>query len=509
MRSIKKAAQINLSFRANVNYFPLALALVFLLTGFIGISCHEMWRDELQAWMIARDNASFKSLAATVKYEGHPMIWYMGLYAITRFTHNPFAMQVYHILIAAAAIWLFARFSPFTKLQKALFAFGFFPFYEYAIKSRGYALGILLLFLFCVLYKNRSKQYVLISCILFLLCQTSALGLLIAISLQAMLIYEILSDRAVRQNINKIAVAVMLIIFCVGVAASLWQMMPPGDSSFAAKWHLQFDGLRMERVLSLLSRAYLCSPYYWCFDMASGVHQEEMLFFNLCLSAALFLFLSMLFLRKPKVLFLYIFSIAVFVTFFYVKYAGFSWHHGHLYILLITCFWLSGCCSDTAPRLAFFDKLSAICTRYRTLLITVILIIHFYQGVRVYAKDCFYPFSAARETAQFIKDNGLKDMLIAGDLDYAVSPIAGYLDKKIYYLREGRFATYVQWDDSCQKDYDPKKLRDEPVLQKRKSLLIVNGDLKALPGYMTKVEEFTRAMVPDEKYYLYMLNFEN
>jgi len=139
----------------------------------------------------------------------------------------------------------------------------------------------------------------------------------------------------------------------------------------------------------------------------------------------------------------------------------------------------------------------------------MILIIHFYQGVGVYAKDCFYPFSAAKETAQFIKDNGLKDMLIAGDLDYAVSPIAGYLDKKIYYLREGRFATYVQWDDRCQEDYDAKKLRGEPVLQKRKSLLIVNGDLKALPGYMTKVKEFTRAMVPDEKYYLYMLNFEN
>ena len=26
---------------------------------------------------------------------------------------------------------------------------------------------------------------------------------------------------------------------------------------------------------------------------------------------------------------------------------------------------------------------------------------------------------------------------------------------------------------------------------------------------MTKVKEFTRAMVPDEKYYLYMLNFDN
>ena len=139
----------------------------------------------------------------------------------------------------------------------------------------------------------------------------------------------------------------------------------------------------------------------------------------------------------------------------------------------------------------------------------IILVIHFYQGVRVYAKDYLYPFSAAKETAQFIKDKGLEDMLIAGDPDCAVSSIAGYLDKKIYYPREGRFATYAQWDDKRQKWYDLNRLKEEPVLQKKRSLLILNENLKAPPGYMVKVEEFTRAMVPDEKYYLYILNLEN
>ncbi|MCX5677552.1 MAG: hypothetical protein NTY76_00365 [Candidatus Omnitrophica bacterium] len=488
MRSINWPDRIN---------FPLAFSLVFLLLGFIGIVHHEMWRDELQAWMIARDNTSLAGLVSTVRYEGHPIFWYLGLYAITRFTHNPFAMQVFHILIASAGIWVFARFSPFTKLQKALFAFGFFPFYEYAIKSRGYALGILLLFLFCVFYKDRSKKYILISCVLFIMCQTSVLGLLIAISLQAMLIFELLSDGAFRKNINKLAVAVMLIIFLAGIAASLWQIMPPGDSTFAANWHLQFDGLRMERIFSLLSRAYLCSPYYWCFDLNSGAYQAETLFPNLCLSAALFLFISMLFRSKPKILFLYICGTAVFLTFFYVKYGGFSWHHGHLYILLIACFWLSAFYPDTPIR-----------KRLGTIFVTIILAIHFYQGAMVYAKDYSYPFSASKDAARFIEDSGLKSMLIAGDLDYAVSPIAGYLDKKIYYLREGRFATYVQWDDTCRKDYDPAKLREEPALQNKKSLLVVNEDLKVLPGYMTKVKEFTSSMVPDEKYYLYLLDFE-
>lgn len=100
-------------------------------------------------------------------------------------------------------------------------------------------------------------------------------------------------------------------------------------------------------------------------------------------------------------------------------------------------------------------------------------------------------------------------MLIAGEQDYIVSPIAGYLDKKIYYLRQGRFATYVKWDATCLNDYDSKKFGREPVLRGKRSLLIVDGDLGALPGYIIKVKEFTRSMVPDEKYYLYMVNFEN
>jgi hypothetical protein len=477
--------------------FPLALTLIFLLLGYIGIVHHEMWRDELEAWMIARDNNSLAGVAAAIKYEGHPILWYLGLYAITRFTHDPFAMQVYHVLIASAVIWVFAAFSPFTKLQKTLFAFGFYPFYEYAIKSRGYALGILLIFLFCLFYKDRSKRYILLSCILFLLCQTSAMGFIVAVSLQATLIFELISDGDFRRSVNKKAVAAMLAIFSSGVAVSLLQILPPGDSHNAVTWCLHFDELLMERVLGFISRAYLCSPYYWYFDPASGAYQAEMLFTNIYLSAAFFLFLSLVFLRKPKVLFLYVFSAASFLAFFYFKYSGFSWHHGHLYILLITCFWLSAFYPDTLIR----KRLAAI-------FLTIILAVHLYQGVRVYVKDYFCQFSAAKDAAQFIKDNGLEDMPIAADPDDVVAPVAGYLDREIYYLRQGRSGTYVKWDAARQKEYDGRKLRSEPLLEGRKSILIVNGELENLPDDIRKIKEFPNAMVQDERYRLYLLDFE-
>ena len=59
--------------------------LPFIITGFyfllsiIGILNHEMWRDELQAWMVAIDAHSIAQLFQNVKYEGHPALWHLFL----------------------------------------------------------------------------------------------------------------------------------------------------------------------------------------------------------------------------------------------------------------------------------------------------------------------------------------------------------------------------------------------------------------------------------------------
>lgn len=165
----------------NNNTFSLILCTIFFIIGYLGILHHEMWRDELRPWQIARTSQSVLDIFHAIKYDGHPSLWYLGLYIITRFTSNPFAMQVYHLLIATGVIFVFVCLSPFTKFQKILFSFSYYPFYEYAIKPRNYSLGILFIFLFCVFYSRRFKNYFILSIILFLLCQTSALGLILAI----------------------------------------------------------------------------------------------------------------------------------------------------------------------------------------------------------------------------------------------------------------------------------------------------------------------------------------
>ena len=48
--------------RKRDDFFTKTLVIIFLSLGLIGILNHEMWFDELQAWMIARDSSSINNL---------------------------------------------------------------------------------------------------------------------------------------------------------------------------------------------------------------------------------------------------------------------------------------------------------------------------------------------------------------------------------------------------------------------------------------------------------------
>jgi len=127
---------------------------VFAILGLIGILHHEMWRDEMQAWLLAKDSPSLGALYQNTVYEGHPLLWHLCLYGLAKISHNPRIMQGFHLLISISSFALIVKTSPFSWLQKRLFGFSYFIFYEYSVISRSYALGVLLVFLFCTIYRQ-------------------------------------------------------------------------------------------------------------------------------------------------------------------------------------------------------------------------------------------------------------------------------------------------------------------------------------------------------------------
>ena len=122
--------------------FALYCAIVSCLT-----ALHGMWLDELQHWCLARDSRSLAELFYNTRNEGHPPLWHVLLFGITRLTSDPAWMQVLHVAIGMCTAALVLWRAPFVWWWRVLIVFGYFFLYEYTVIARNYGLVVFFLLL--------------------------------------------------------------------------------------------------------------------------------------------------------------------------------------------------------------------------------------------------------------------------------------------------------------------------------------------------------------------------
>jgi hypothetical protein len=480
-----------------------------------------MWRDELQAWLIGRDSSSIANLFHNVRYEHHPGLWYLCLYFITRFTHNPVAMQLFHVALATTVIFLFAKVSPFTKLQKVLFSFGYFPFYEYAIISRNYVMGVLLIFAFCALFLRSCKNYLALSAVLALLANTSVYGLIIAVVMWLTLSLDYFierKDNAPADHRRGILVFSQLIII-LGFAASIVQLISPSDYYFApplikhdySKYYIMKYSIVM--TMTKIWESYVPLPNvfnhnFWETNILLAFSEEMFRRAGALFSSVLLLASAALFIRKPRALFLYISGTAGILLFTLTMFLGSIRHSGHLFILLIACLWLSEGYPESKWISSRIARTSDFLVPYKNQFLTVILLIHMIAGVFAVSMDLLYPFSRIKDVADFVEKQKMTGVPIVGSPDYFTSPLTAYLNSKIYYPEIGTFGTFVTTK------YGRTNKTSEETLEKISELLKLNKEVLFVSDNMletsrpdlsiSEVAEFPRG-ITSEEYYLYLV----
>jgi len=518
--SLKANRQINVS-KEDTAWIKV-LVTVFLLLGLIGILNHEMWRDELQAWMIARDSSSLNDLYRNLRYEGHPGLWYIFLYTITRFTDNPLAMQLLHLLIAGGTIYVFAKFSPFTRLQKILFTFGYFPFYEYHLISRNYSLGILLIFLFCNFFTKPKRNYLLLSIILAFLANTNVYGLIIAISWAITIVFEKFFSKSA--NSAKRLSFINIVILACGITIAIVQIIPPNDAKFQGIVKQNLTPINhinylLFTILPSVWKSYIPIPNFfnynfWNTNILINDNSSKLVLLCICLlSIALLLSAIALFNQKPVVLFAYTFGTCSLIWFAYEKFFGSLRHHGHLFILFIACIWISNFYPQSNHSVIRSIKgLSKFISDRKNTYINILLCIHLLSGVYAYSMDLIHPFSASKEVAEFINKHQLKDTLIIGSQDNEVSPIAALSDRPIYYLESSRFGSFINWNQKKNLDFKavaPAKISTLMKQNNKTALLILSHklDINIPELHLTEIYNSSQSIVPGETYYLYQVTF--
>ena len=460
----------------------------FAILSLIGVLRHEMWRDELAMWLVARDTGSLAQLLQILHYGGHPPLWYFILRVLSFTWSNPAAMQYFCWALAVANACLFLRFAPFSFAQRCCFIFGYFPFYEYCVKARSYVLDVSFLFLLCIIFPKRHRRYIAISAILCLLCLTSVFGLLIALSFAVCLAADYY--RSGERQKDRAGFWWGAGIFLAGFAVTVIQLIPPHDSFFAVSWYFEPYRTRLLTALTALRIGFFPSAawmFEWRFDLKNAL-------LGLCVLAV-----TLITFPLPRKLpaFIYGSGIAFIAVFIYVKHSGYIWHHGHIWLLYVCSLWIA--------------------YQYRglrrsgVLFLNILLMWHMVAGFQAMANDWKRPYSNGRAAAQFISRHSLDTMPMFGYQDTAVVSVLGYLRNKAYYPQTGRFGTYYLLNGQRKRTLTQEEIIGSAfVLSARgKSdlLMILNEPLedKFTAGPVKEIARFTGALWKDEDFYLYLM----
>jgi hypothetical protein len=131
-------------------------------------------------------------------------------------------------------------------------------------------------------------------------------------------------------------------------------------------------------------------------------------------------------------------------------------------------------------------------------------------GIIAGVLDYKYPFSAAKETAKFIKQNDLVDRKIIGETSFAASAVAGYIyNKNFYYADANRYGSFVRWDNKRLNNVDFDDLVTiikKFAWQNNDVILVINRkieDFKNSGNVFEKLFESATPMISDEKFYVY------
>lgn len=134
---------------------------------------HEYWRDETQAWLIARDCfISADSLFTVTSYEGHPFVWFLILMPFAKLGLSVSIMKFlsYGIVMLSLYILFFIVELPFSL--KVLMALTPAYIYFFVVPSRSYCVSSLLIICIAATYKNHIDHPLRYSLLLSMLLQT-------------------------------------------------------------------------------------------------------------------------------------------------------------------------------------------------------------------------------------------------------------------------------------------------------------------------------------------------
>jgi len=450
---------------------------------------HEMWRDEMQAYLVSRDSKSLFELFVNLKYEGKPILWYILIRFSNTIYNSVYSMQATSIIFSTISVYVFIKYSPFSIWQKILYCFGFFQLYEFSVLSRDYCLQPVFLFLICALYKNRCKNYIFISILIILLGFTNPLAFIASSSLFIGLLFNfVFFQNRLVFNTNKIIIFTTLTT--LGLLAAFFDTLPWADIGHDANNLSPFFGWNFDYFLHikwLFILGFIALPvpdiHFWDGSIFLSAYFSELYIFPIIL--LLMIYTAYLLRNNISLLIAFLTFLILFILFNYSIYHTGSQRHASIIFL----FWIS---------IVWMAELINLKNKYSIIswLFTGILMIQFVGSAQAVINELKFKFSDGYNLAIFLKDEGYlgDEYVISAYPDWAGLSSLGYLPAgtKFYYYHGRLFNTWNIGDSRRLNSPGLEKLACEALqlsaAAHKKVLVILTKQLYEMSKIFKKME---------------------
>ena len=244
-------------------------AVYVLLQVFLAFH-HEAWRDESQAWILAK-NASFSEIVGLCASEGPPCLWFFVLKICSLCGLSFYYFSAISIIAMAVSAALFLWKNPFSILTKICVLLSPIFFYYNPVICRIYAIDVLLVVLICIVWPKRREKTIVYSILVALLFQTHVLvaGLAMGCLLEMLL--------HVRESLKKKINIVGYIISFASLICMILELKQTGETETYLHVNLHSILSRL-RIKTILDRIYSVTK-----KMDSGLFPIGILFLLVCL----------------------------------------------------------------------------------------------------------------------------------------------------------------------------------------------------------------------------------
>lgn len=433
---------------SNETTFATMITIVFLAAALFNVSHHVLWRDEWRWWQIAEASPTPSVMRSNMQYEGTPWLWYATIWALTRITANIFAMQILHVLVAAATVFIFARRAPFSRTVRGLFPFGYFPFFEYATISRNYAIMLFLFVAATAVAAAPRFRPISFSILLGLLTQTSIWGSALACVLAAAWLTQWLILQPQARNAPAYRCLTPFVVTAIGCGVCYGVSLPGPGESFIAHWPDEMGyRTRLSAAFANIWNGWMPLPRvtrnYWNTNWLDGLLTPR--FF---LSCALLTTTIFSLLRRPAALVMLLGGLAGLTTFTFLHFVGTTRHQGLLFIVLISACWIGAASAPITLRRPRIARINSWFEARSNRLLVAWLGIHAVVGVGANLADNRHPFSASIQIADFLRREFPGDIVVVGYDDYSYAPVGIHLGRRIYSAQMAAMPPFFSQNDA-------------------------------------------------------------